>query len=167
MLLPQLAECPVAELPDSLAGHTHHPSDLLQGAALPVVETEVEPEHLGVPGRKRRQRPPRAERPALVGWRPSLSRARRPGSSDRSTSSYRGTAVRPESLEPPPLDAPLGETDPPPDDPPDEDEPDDDDPDDDEDDPLLDGADEPDEVEAVRTVCVFAVATGSRGAMRV
>ena len=82
-------------------------------------------------------------------------------------SSYRGTAVRPESLDPP-LEAPLGDTvAPPPDDPDDEDEDSDDEDDDEEDeeDPPSLGADL--DVAAVRAVGVFVFGTDSRGTTRV
>src|SRR5882724_11568178 len=54
VLLAQLAERPVAELADPLAGDSHHPADLLEGTGLPVVQTEVEPQHLGIARRERR-----------------------------------------------------------------------------------------------------------------
>src|SRR5688500_406476 len=56
LLLAQLAERPVAELADPLTRDPHHPADLLQGAAPAVVQTEIEPQHLRIAWRQRRQR---------------------------------------------------------------------------------------------------------------
>ena len=47
--MPQRA---IPELTDAFPGYAHHPADLLQGPAVPVVQTEVEPEHLGIPRRE-------------------------------------------------------------------------------------------------------------------
>jgi hypothetical protein len=85
---------------------------------------------------------------------------------------YRGTAVRPESLDPP-LEAPLGDTvAPPPDDPPDDEDEDSDDDEDDEDDDDEDEEDPPSlgpdlDVAAVRAEGVFVFGTDSRGTTRV
>ena len=81
---------------------------------------------------------------------------------------YRGTAVRPESLDPP-LEAPLGDTVAPPPDDPDDEDPDDEDPDDEEDeeDPASLGADPDVDVEAVRAGGAFVLGTDSRGTTRV
>src|SRR5215212_4310814 len=49
-------ERPIPELANPLTGDAHHPADLLERAAVPVVESEIEPEHLGVPRRQRGER---------------------------------------------------------------------------------------------------------------
>ena len=47
--LPEAQERAIPELPDPLAGDAHHAADLLEGAAVSVVQPEIEPQHLGVP----------------------------------------------------------------------------------------------------------------------
>src|SRR5205085_91442 len=54
--LAQPLERAVAQLADPLAGHAEHPADLFQGVLASAVEAEVEPQHLGVTRRQRRQR---------------------------------------------------------------------------------------------------------------
>src|SRR6185312_4394166 len=51
----QAEEGTIAELTDPLPGDAHHPSDLLQRPAVAIVQPEIEPEHLGIPRRKRGQ----------------------------------------------------------------------------------------------------------------
>ena len=52
----QLQQRAVAQLADPLAGDAHHPADLLERAAVSVVETEVQPQDLGIPRRERGER---------------------------------------------------------------------------------------------------------------
>ncbi len=52
----QPLERPVAELTDPLASDSHHPADLLEGPAVAVLESKIEPEHLGIARRQRGQR---------------------------------------------------------------------------------------------------------------
>ena len=48
VLLAKLAEGPIPELTDPLPGDAHHPTNLLQGTGLPVIQTEVQTENLRV-----------------------------------------------------------------------------------------------------------------------
>ena len=53
MLFLELTQCTVPQLTNPLSSDSHHPANLLQGTAVAIVQPEVEPEHLGVPGRER------------------------------------------------------------------------------------------------------------------
>src|SRR3982751_1641955 len=55
MLLFELPKCPIPELTDPLPSNAQHTTDLLQGAGIPIVQPEIEPEDLGISGRERCQ----------------------------------------------------------------------------------------------------------------
>src|SRR5918999_1124912 len=50
--LAQPLQCPVAQLTDSFPGHAEHASDLLKGMLASAIQTEVQPQHLGIAGRQ-------------------------------------------------------------------------------------------------------------------
>src|SRR6188508_365628 len=56
VLLLQLPERSVAELTNTLTGYSHHPADLFQSPAVAVIQTEIQPEHLGIARRQGSQR---------------------------------------------------------------------------------------------------------------
>src|SRR6185312_5159530 len=56
VLLLQLPERPVTKLTNPLPGYSHHPADLFQGPAVAIIQAEIQPEHLGIARRQRRQR---------------------------------------------------------------------------------------------------------------
>src|ERR1043166_3238448 len=45
----------IAQLADTLAGHSHHPADFLERPALTVFNSEIEPQHLGIARGERSQ----------------------------------------------------------------------------------------------------------------
>src|SRR5215207_1981074 len=53
--LAQAEKRPIPKLTDAFAGDSHHPADLFECTAVSIVEAEIEPQHLGIPGRQRGQ----------------------------------------------------------------------------------------------------------------
>src|SRR6188508_556435 len=56
VLLLQLPKRSIAELTNTLTGYSHHPADLFQSPAVAVIQTEIQPEHLGIARRQSGQR---------------------------------------------------------------------------------------------------------------
>src|SRR6476661_10186647 len=55
VLFSELPQSPVAQLPDALSSYPQHSSDLLERTTIPIVETEIQAQHLGISRRQRSQ----------------------------------------------------------------------------------------------------------------